>query len=254
MTGPALKIGDQTITAAEVLPLLAQYRLLPQLVREILIDQAIAPIECAPEEEQAACQRVYEQQQLFSEADQQAWLQQQGMTAQQFQKTVTRNLKLERFKQAQWGNKLESYFLKRKGTLDRVIYSLLRVKDPGTAQEIYFRLADDQEAFDKMARQYSQGPEAQTGGLIGPVDLGTPHPTLARMLGVSQPGQLWPPTPVSEWFIIVRLEKFLPAQLDDAMRQQLLDELFNTWLKEQIQQINLPSNYAMATQEASVTP
>jgi hypothetical protein len=30
-------------------------------------------------------------------------------------------------------------------------------------------------------------------------------------------------------------EKFLPARLDEATRQRLIDELFNTWLAEQVQ-------------------
>ncbi|PSR13332.1 peptidylprolyl isomerase, partial [filamentous cyanobacterium CCP3] len=70
---------------------------------------------------------------------------------------------------------------------------------------------------------------------IGPVELSVPHPALSRILAISQPGQLWPPTRVGEWFVVVRLEKFLPARLDDATRQRLTDELFNTWLQEQVQ-------------------
>ena len=221
--------------------LLAQYQLLPQLAREVLIDQAIVTIECTPEEAQIARQRIYQQHQLISEAEQQAWLDKQGLTLEQFTQTATRQLKIEKFKETTWSNKLKSYFLKRKDKLDRVVYSLLRVQDAGMAQELYFRLADDHATFDQLARQYSQGPEAQTGGLIGPVDLGTPHPILGRMLSVSQPGQLWPPTPVNDWFIIVRLEKFLPAQFDDSMRQHLLNELFNEWLKEQLQQVSVQS-------------
>lgn len=54
------------------------------------------------------------------------------------------------------------------------------------------------------------------------------------MLSISQPGQLWPPTRVGEWFVVVRLEKFLPAKLDDGTRQRMLDELYNNWLTEQV--------------------
>jgi hypothetical protein len=35
----------------------------------------------------------------------------------------------------------------------------------------------------------------------------------------------------------VRLEKFIPAQLDEPMRQRLLTELFTTWLQEQLNQL-----------------
>lgn len=234
-----IKIGDQTITAAEAVSLMARYRLIPQLAREVIIDRAIATIAYSEKELEQATEQFFQQQQAISEADRQNWLRSQGMTMEHVQQTVLRQLKIEKYKQVTWDNKLQSYFLKRKGRLDRVIYSLLRVKDAGTAQELYFRLVDDQQAFDELARAYSQGPEAETGGLLGPVTLATPHPALARMLSVSQPGQLWPPTPLGEWFIIVRLEKFLPAQLDDAMRKQLLDELFTAWLQEQLQQVSI---------------
>jgi hypothetical protein len=34
-----------------------------------------------------------------------------------------------------------------------------------------------------------------------------------------------------------RLEKFLPAQLDEPMPHRLMDELFENWLREQIQPV-----------------
>ncbi|MEQ8972198.1 MAG: peptidylprolyl isomerase [Coleofasciculus sp. C1-SOL-03] len=231
-----LKVGDQTITAEEVIPLLAKYQLLPQLLREIIIDQAIATIDCTDDEKNAACEQFYAKNQLSTEQERQAWRDRQDLSLEQVEELAVRGLKLEKFKQATWGHKIESYFLKRKGRLDRVIYSLIRTKEAAIAQELYFRIQEGEQSFNELARDYSQGPEAQTGGLVGPVELSTPHPTLAQMLTVSQPGQLLPPTRLGDWFIVIRLEKFLPVQLDDAMRQRLLDEMFTTWLKEQLQQ------------------
>ncbi|MEO0489480.1 MAG: hypothetical protein AAFZ49_07950, partial [Cyanobacteria bacterium J06659_2] len=69
------------------------------------------------------------------------------------------------------------------------------------------------------------------------VELSVPHPTLAKMLSISQPNQIWSPTRIGEWFIIVRLEKFVPAQMDEAMRQRLLNELFSQWLQTQLKQV-----------------
>jgi len=42
---------------------------------------------------------------------------------------------------------------------------------------------------------------------------------------------------LGEWLVIVRLENFIPAQLDELMRQRLLNECFATWLSEQLQQL-----------------
>ncbi|MDX2231973.1 MAG: peptidylprolyl isomerase [Leptolyngbyaceae cyanobacterium bins.349] len=230
------QLRDRAGTFAETLALLKQYNVLPQLLREMAIENAISTIELTSEETLRACQQFYQQQQLKSEADVQAWLTQQGLTRDQLEPLITRNLRLDRYKRATWGNKLEHHFLERKAKLDRVIYSLIRVNEIGTAQELYFRIQEGEEPFDKVAREHSQGAEAETGGLLGPVELGVPHPAIAKLLITSKPGQLLPPNRLGEWFVILRLEKFLPAQMDEAMEQRLLNELFETWLKEEVAQ------------------
>ncbi len=152
---------------------------------------------------------------------------------------ATREIKIEKFKQATWGSKLESHFLQYKSQLDKVIYSLIRTSDAEVAQELYFRIKAGEETFAKCASTYSQGQEAQTGGMLGPVPISQPHPAVAQKLTISQPGQLWPPMQLDQWFVIVRLEKLIPAQLDDAMRSTLLNHLFETWLAEEMSKAQL---------------
>lgn len=235
-----LEFGTQTITAEEIIPLLVGYKLLPQLLRELIVDQAIAPIKCTPEEIANACQQFREQHQLTDQA-RQAWEAHYGITSEKLEALATRQLRIEKFKQATWGSKLESHFLNYKSKLDKVIYSLIRTKDTGVAQELYFRIQAGEQSFAECAREYSQGPEAQTGGVQGPIELSMPHPALAKMLSVSQPGQLWPPTRLGEWLVIVRLEKLIPAQLDEQMRSWLLNRLFEAWLSEQLNQLDAVS-------------
>lgn len=227
-----LKIGDSELDIRALLERLERYQLLPKLVQEVVIEQAIESVECDPDQ---AYQTFCQQRQLLTEQQQQAWQAQNKLTQEQVYDMALQAAKLAKFKENTWGNQTESYFLERKVKLDRVLYSLIRTKDPSLAQELYFRLNDDGESFTDLARNYSEGQEAQTGGLIGPVELSVPHPMIGRMLSVSQPGQLWSPTPIGEWYVITRLEKFVPAQFDDAMRQRLMDELFKTWLKETMQ-------------------
>ncbi|MCU0524759.1 MAG: peptidylprolyl isomerase [Elainella sp. Prado103] len=259
-----LTIGNRSIQAEEVLPMMAGYQMLPQFLQEILIDQAIESIECTAEEEIAAREQFYTQNQITKEEDRQAWLQRYGMTQEQLEALSTRELRVEKYKQITWDSKLESYFLGRKDRLDKVIYSLIRVKNDrekrgiGIAQELYFRILEGEQSFAELARTYSEGPEAQTDGLIGPVELSVPHPTLAQILTLSQPGQLTPPTLVGEWIVLVRLERFIPAQLDDAMRRRLLNECFNDWLQSQLSQLGSflpPSSTAIdSDRDSAVTP
>ncbi|MEW5857778.1 MAG: peptidylprolyl isomerase [Cyanobacteriota bacterium] len=229
-----LQIRNKTITTDKVITLMANYQMLPQFLREVIVDQAIASIICTPEEKASACQQFYEKYELTSEPERQEWLELYEMTLEQLEALATRELRIEKFKRATWGNKLESYFLSRKSSLDKVIYSLIRTKEVGVANELYFRIQEGEQSFGELARKYSQGSEAQIGGLVGPIELGKISSKLAQMLYVSQTDQLWPPTRLGEWIAIARLEQLIPAVLDEAMRQKLLNELFEAWVQEQL--------------------
>ncbi|MDY6784435.1 MAG: peptidylprolyl isomerase [Cyanobacteriota bacterium] len=237
--GKSLQIGDQILTGEELIPLLEKYQLLPQLAREIVVDRALEDFDCTAQEREQAYRKFCQQQQIETESARQEWLKRRKLTPGTLDALVERSVKIDKFKEKTWGHQLESYFLQRKAQFDKVIYSLLRTKDAGVAQELYCRLLEEEASFEELARDYSQGPEAKTGGKVGPVELSNPHPTLAKMLAVSEPGQLWPPTRLSEWFVLVRLEESIPAQLDEAMRSQLLNEKFNQWVQEQGQNMEI---------------
>jgi parvulin-like peptidyl-prolyl isomerase len=240
---PVLQVGDRAIAAADLVTRLRAYGMLPALLKELVIDEAIEAIALSPDDGAAAVDRLWQANRITTPEQCQTFLAQRGLTEADLPALAERHQKIEQYKLDTWGNQVESHFLERKASLDRVLYSLIRTQEAGLAQELYFRIQDDGQPFADLARQYSEGQEAQTGGLIGPVELSVPHPALGRILATSQPGQLWPPTRLGEWFVIVRLEKFFPARLDDATRQRLLDELFNTWLIEQVK-VTLQANLA----------
>jgi parvulin-like peptidyl-prolyl isomerase len=137
---------------------------------------------------------------------------------------------------------VESHFLACKSQLDQVVYSVLRVEQFATAQELFFRIKAGEQDFAAAAKAYSQGAETATGGLIGPMALSQPHPLVASKLQSAQVGQLIPPFQLENWTVLLRLEQLIPAKLDAPTRQKLLDNLFQTWLKATVdgllQQVN----------------
>ena len=74
-----LQIGDRAISVDEILPLLKQYGMLPQLLKEIVIDNATASITLSEEEVTEAYKQFYQQQQLGDEEQLQAWLKSRGL-------------------------------------------------------------------------------------------------------------------------------------------------------------------------------
>jgi parvulin-like peptidyl-prolyl isomerase len=233
--GVVIKLAGQEINEEELFPLLAQYKMLPQLTKEIVVDRAIANIKCDSEEEEMVYQRYYQQNQITSEEQFKQWSEYYGMLPEQLKCSLLRDYKLEKYKQATWGSRVEPYFLQNRKQFDLVVYYLIRSKDAEVAQELYFRIQEGETSFNQLANRYSQDVEADMGGLVGPIELRNINPTFAQMLGTSKLGKLNPPTRIGDWWIIFRVEKYLSAKLDEAMQQRIIDSLFQKWLNAELQ-------------------
>ena len=144
---------------------------------------------------------------------------------------------LKRFIEQRYGPGIEELFLSKKKDLDSVIYSLIRVKDPGLARELWISLCEGEMEFAELASRYSDGPEAQTKGVIGPLSLGAIQPALADRLRCLRPGQLRPPEALGDWHVLLRLETLTPARLDHSTRQRLLDQQFAAWISNRVDAI-----------------
>jgi parvulin-like peptidyl-prolyl isomerase len=219
-----LQVNGQSIAADEVLPLLMRYQMLPDLVRELITDQAIASIVCTNDE-------------LTTINANNHSLLERPIESQQEEQQAIRSLKIEKFKQLKWGDQIDLYSLQRQDQLAKVIYSLIRTRDRELLNELYFRIESKEQSFAELARLYSEGTEAQTDGLIGPVELGSYHPAFAHLLAHSPLGQLQSPIQLGEWWVILRVEQRIAAQLDAEMRQRLLNELFEKWRDHRLSRI-----------------
>lgn len=227
-----LKIFDRSLSPGEIFSLLERHRLLLPLVRETILDEIVSEYPCPLEEQVIAFQQMRQATGLDSEEIYHDWLARQDLTARAFYEMAIRAWQIERFKSQHWENQLESYYLERKRQIDRVVYSLVRVRNPGMATEIYFRIEEGEASFEEIAEFYSEGEEKYTRGMIGPIEIGQVHPEIALRLQTGQPGKIHYPIEFGEWSVLLRLDHWLPTPFDETTRQRLLDELFQEWLSE----------------------
>ena len=209
--------------------------MLRQARREATIDdylQSIPPP--SAEQLKAMVDQWCKQQRIDSPQKLQRWQQQQGLSTEQWQQFVARRGCWLLWCEQNLEDKLNNHYLERKSQLDQVSYSLLRVKDQHLANELHLRIKESEASFEEIASEYSEGPERQKGGQLGPVPLSQPHPMLAKLLQVSTPGQLWPPKQLKDWWIVVRLEELHCTELTDSLKQRLLLELGDQHLEEQL--------------------
>ena len=175
---------------------------------------------------------------LLGDSDRDQWLRKKGWQQADFEMHLKRPLALKLFARQQFGPGLEELFLSSRGGRDQVIYSMLRVRDPGLARELYLRLSEGELAFPEAARHYGEGPEARGQGVIGPMRMSQLQPQLlADWLRSLQQGELSRVQQLGEWNLILRLEHLAPSRLDDETRQVLLQEQLDSFLDERVRRL-----------------
>jgi parvulin-like peptidyl-prolyl isomerase len=145
---------------------------------------------------------------------------------------VEREVRIAKWKKALFEPEAAQHFERRKPSLDRVVYSLLRVKEAGLARELWFRIKEGEASFADLAPKYASGNEVYTAGIVGPVAFGAMHPALAGVLKSARAGELLKPFAVAEWFLVARVDHHLPVEFDEAMKHQMTEELAAQWLDE----------------------
>jgi hypothetical protein len=126
----------------------------------------------------------------------------------------------------------ESLFLRHKDRLDRVLYGLIRVESEALARDLFFAIDAGEMRFGEAAHRHSCGPEAQTEGIVGPVDLTTPHPEISNRLRNAAPGELIPPFKLEQWFAILRLDYCYSSNLDEDTRFFLRELSFRSIVRQ----------------------
>jgi len=226
--------GLPALTVDQANRLILRHGLNRDLARAVVQEAVAAVVALTPQEEEALTAAFLDREAGSKAEEQQSWLAERGLGLGDLHAIATLAERLRRWSTWRFEEEVEIRFLDRKPDLDRVVYSLLRVSDQGLAQELYLRLREQGASFRSLAEQFSEGSEAETGGLIGPVALTAGHPALVSRLRVGGEGQLWSPFAIGDLWLVMRLERLLPAQLDAATRGQMVHELFERWLLEQV--------------------
>lgn len=211
---------------AEVSALLARHELLRPLIERMVRAEAVAGEASDSSLVQQELQQFCQQRRLRSPEDLALELRKVGMSEEDLRWKLSLNQRIQRHCDEQYRHKAEARFLQRKNDLDQVVYSLIRVKDPMLARELYFRIAAGEATFAELASTYAEGPEKSSHGIIGPAPLSKGHPALAERLRVVSPGTLIEPFAVADWNLVVRLEQFTPATFDERVAAQMAAELF----------------------------
>jgi parvulin-like peptidyl-prolyl isomerase len=214
---------------------LARHGLLRAFLRQVVIAEAVAEEELSDDERVQAL-RAFAQEHRLADGEALERVRVANLlTPADLALQMELQVRLFRHCERLYRPKAEARFLERKQQLDRVVYSLLRLKDPGLARELYFQLAEGEADFADLAALHAEGPERTTRGIVGPVPLTQAHPQLVERLRTARVGELQEPFQIEQWWLLFRLESLSPATFDEPMAVQMSQELFEAWLERTVQ-------------------
>ena len=214
---------------------LARLGLLESYVRANLLALAASNVALSDEQVDKARQVFCGRRQIRDAETLKAWAVAQMLSPAALEAQMRQPLQLQLLCQRDFSAKAEARFLQRKNQLDRVVYSLLRLRDGGLARELYLRIDDGDANFADLAARYAEGPEQATRGIVGPVPLTQAHPALVDRLRTAPPGVVLEPFQIESWWLVVRLESLTPATFDEATAALMAQELFEQWISEQVE-------------------
>ncbi|MBE9008600.1 peptidylprolyl isomerase [Pseudanabaenaceae cyanobacterium LEGE 13415] len=227
-----LKIGNLALTGTQVVSALARYQLLEPFIEQIFLDSVLQTVPLTEEDVfRALTGRAGANAPVDFEAFVAEWLQQRQLSKTYLEGVIYRQLRIEKLKRLRFEQHLQSEFLRRKSEFDQVEFSLIQLSNLSLAQELFFRIRDDQAEFGALAQKYSQGMERQTQGWVGPVKLQQLPQSIVQAFVQGRVGGVYGPFAIDTHFWIVRLEQMYQARLTESVRSELRDQLFSKWLK-----------------------
>lgn len=168
----------------------------------------------------------------------QKWLASEGLDYATFRNKMAFDFKLKRLKAHVTEPNVQEYFIEHKIHLDRVVLSRLVVEEQALAEELKSKILEDGDKFEQLVQEYSVAEERIVNGMMGPVSRGAMPDILRASVDSAKPGDLIGPLEIEELWYLVRVEKLLPAALDEQMKQELENELFEQWLEDKVKKID----------------
>lgn len=222
----------------------AKLSVIKELQKRLLFQRYLEEYDVNPDEElnsQSVIRRFCEQVKMSSEEELDNYLSRTGQDKQDFVDSLIYQEQISKLKKfIITSQDITDAFLKRKMRQDSVIFSLIRVENEFLAKELFFRIRDDKQDFGEICRQFSNGPEAVYGGIIGPVNIQSLNPELRSKLSSLQIGEITEPFTMDDKnFILTKLIRLDRVMLTPQIEDSIRDELFDQWVNRQLSLINI---------------
>lgn len=229
---------DQALGYLEVSGHLQPF-LLEILHQHILLQAVKSQVAFSPEEIEQRLIEFRMDYQLMNADEFQGWLIDRGTDYETFRQQFVWEIAVETLKDQICQPNLQAVFLQRKSSFDRVVLSWIGMSTEAEAQSLQQKIAAGEE-FEQFAVDCLRSQQPDTITALSEVLTWEELPEALREAIQKMPqearlGALIGPVAIDDYWYLVRLEDWLPAELDEELEAHLADEIFEQWLTEKME-------------------
>lgn len=238
-----------TITPTQILQQVKFSGQIPTLLEGIATRQVVetaaqeAGIQVSVEELQQAADALRLANNLHRSEDTWAWLQQQGLSLDEFEEIVQATVLSGKLAQHLFADKVEPFFVEHYLDYTQVALYEIVLDDADLAMELFYAIQEEELNFHAVAHQYIQDKEMRrSGGYRGLLRRTELKPEISAAVFAANPPQLLKPILTAKGAHLILVEEIIQPQLDTNLNYKILSDLFTDWLKKRTNQLKLTTN------------
>ena len=163
-----------------------------------------------------------------------AWLQEQRITVEDWSQGIRVALLTKKLKEHLFGDAIDDHYMSNRDDYQRVALSQILVRDLSDALKVVHALREENASFCALALLNSKGKQSkENGGFVGICFIAKLLPEIVQAIFEAKEGDVIGPIQTQLGYHIVRVEKTFPTELNESVREEILDSLFQMWLQEQ---------------------
>jgi parvulin-like peptidyl-prolyl isomerase len=245
--------GGVSLLLGDLLRSLHRRGRLRSLALEALAEQitlhaaAEAGLSVSDAELQKAADRFRYRHGLTAAEQTQQWLTREGLTIEDFEAGLERDLLLDKFKRHVTEPLLAGHFAAHRDRYARARLRQIVVGSEGLTRELVSQLTDEGQDFAELAGRHSlHGPSRLAGGSVGVVARHALPPAVAEAIFAARAGAVVGPIPGPDGFALFLVEALLPPELDEETTVIVRQELFDAWLRERLADVRMDWSWLSA--------
>ncbi len=240
------------ISPKEVIHHLKMSCQIPEVIEEIAIQKIIvdtansAGITATEDELQQEGDRLRFAKKLVKASDTWAWLKTHHLNLDEFEELVRNKVLSEKLAHHLFADGVESFFYQNQ--LDFIAAATYQVilDDYDLALELFYAIQEDELTFADIAREYIPNSQLRrAGGYQGIQQRTDFRPEIASAVFAATPPEIIKPITTSKGVYLIWVEEIIQPELNEELREQIITDLFNSWLKQQIQQMEIITSFEL---------